>query len=64
MSDESQEMQQAAQGCLGLPIQFIRFLRVAVPHVVVLPAAVVFRRQWGVGYATWPRFFISLLMGG
>lgn len=64
MSDDGQEMQQAAQGCLGLPLQFFRFLRVAVPHVVVLPAAVIFRRQWGVGYATWARFLISLLMGG
>lgn len=61
--DDTQEMQQAVQGCLGLPIQFARFLKAAVPHVVALPAAVVFRRQWGVGYATWPRFLIGLFLG-
>lgn len=63
MSDDGREMQQAAQGCLGLPFQLALLVRAMVPHVLVLPAAVLFRRQWGVGYATWPRFILSLISG-
>jgi hypothetical protein len=62
MSDETQEMQQATQGCLGLPLQFGRFLKLALPHVAVLPAAMIVRRGWVVSYATSTRYFISLLL--
>ena len=40
-----------------------QLLMVAVPHVIALPAVVVFRRGWGVNHATFPRFIIGWLMG-
>ena len=41
---------------------FLRFFRVVIPHVIALPAVVVFRCQWGVNHVTWIRFIIGMVL--
>lgn len=41
---------------------FLQLLVVTVPHVIALPAVVVFRCGWGVNHAAFPRFMIGWIM--
>lgn len=43
-------------------VAFLRFFRVVIPHVIALPAVVVFRSRWGVNHVTWIRFIIGMVL--
>jgi hypothetical protein len=47
---------------MNLIVALSQFLLVMIPHVIALPAVVVFRCRWGVNHATVPRFIIGWIM--
>lgn len=47
---------------MKLLVPLVRFLQVVIPHVIALPAVVVFRYRWGVNHATFARFIIGWIM--